>query len=214
MRAALRTYGLPAAVVVACVLGALVSFSLAHDVLSLRATIARDDVRYRAAPSEVLWSPRQLVPGGVARTLMGVDDDLLYRRALRATRLSHPEQPGFSDASYVVNRNEATAWLTDIVLHDSSATRRSAAANLLGVLSFADAIGDYSNRGRLLASAAGRFRQAIALDPANDDAKLNLELTLSRAKGLELSESGGGTNPAPGGKGAKGAGAGEAGSGY
>jgi hypothetical protein len=214
VRTALRTYGLPIAVVIACLVGAVAAFSLAHDVLSLRTTLRGDDVRYRAVPGETLWVPRQLVPGGVARTLMGVDDDLLFRRALRATRLSHPEQPGFSDASYVVNRNEATAWLTDIVLHDSSATRRSEAANLLGVLSFSDAIADYANRQRLLSSAAGRFRQAIAFDPANDDAKLNLELTLSRSRGLELSESGGGTNPAPGGKGAKGAGAGEAGSGY
>jgi hypothetical protein len=113
-----------------------------------------------------------------------------------------------------VNRNDATAWLTDIVQGDSSDERRSAAANLLGVLSFSDAVADYSNRGRLLASSASRFRQAIALDPENDDAKHNLELTLSRSRGLELAESGGGTNPSPGGKGAKGAGAGEAGSGY
>ncbi len=40
-----------------------------------------------------------------------------FRRALRGVRLSHPEMPGYSDPSYVVHRNEATAWLTDIVQH-------------------------------------------------------------------------------------------------
>jgi hypothetical protein len=146
--------------------------------------------------------------------VLAVDDDILFRRAIRAVRLSHPELPGFSDPSYVLNRNEATAWLTDIVQKDEDFRRKSAAANLLGVLSFADAIADYTNRGKLLASSTGRFRQAIAFDPGNDEAKFNLELTLSRSKGLELTEAGGGTNPSPGGKGAKGAGAGDPGSGY
>ena len=51
-------------------------------------------------------------------------------------------------------------------------------------------------------------------DPANDEAKLNLEIALQRGRGVQLQESGGGKNPSPGGRGAKGAGAGEAGSGY
>ncbi len=214
MRTAARTHGLTFAVVAACLLGAVLAFLLALDAAATGAALRDDDVRYRAQPGERLWSPREHVPGGVAAAVLGVEDDVLFRRALRATRLSHPERPGFSDPSYVVNRNDASAWLTDIVQHDPSAARRSAAANLLGVLSFSDAIADYSNRGRLLASAAGRFRQAIMLDPGNEDAKHNLELALSRSKGLELSESGGGTNPSPGGKGARGAGAGEGGSGY
>lgn len=210
-------YGKPVltvALVLACLLGATGAFALALDVATTQAALREDDVSYRAEPEARLWSPERLLPSGVSSAVLGVDDDLLFRRALRATRLSHPETPGFSDPSYVVNRNDASAWLTDIVQQDGSAERRSAAANLLGVLSFSDAIADYSNRGRLLASASARFRQAIALDPGNEDAKHNLELTLSRSRGLELSESGGGTNPSPGGKGAKGAGAGEAGSGY
>jgi len=210
----LRVYGVTLAAVLGCVVGAAAAFLLAHDVASVRSTIRSDDVRYAAVPGEQLWAPRQLVPGGVARALLGVNDDIELRKALRGTRLSHPENPGFSDPSYVVNRNEATAWLTDLVQSDPSSQRRAQAANLLGILSFSDALADFTNRGRLLSSAAGRFRQAITLDPSNADAKLNLELTLSRTKALNLSESGGGTNPSPGGKGAKGAGAGEAGSGY
>jgi len=214
VREHLGKYALPAVAVAACLAGAIVAFLLAVDVAATSAALRDDDIRYRALPNERLWAAEQRVPGGVAATLLGVDDDLLFRRALRATRLSHPESPGFSDPSYIVNRNDASAWLTDIIQSDSSDERRSAAANLLGVLSFSDAIADYSNRGKLLESSAGRFRQAIAFDPGNEAAKHNLELTLSRSKSLELSESGGGANPSPGGKGAKGAGAGEAGSGY
>ena len=162
-------------------------------------------------PSERLWEPRELVPGGVAEKILGARDDLVFRRAVRATRLSDPERPGFS-SSGVANRNVATALLTEIVQHDSSSHRRSEAANLLGVLSFSESLADYSNRERLLSSASGRFRQAIELNPDNADAKLNLELSRSRA--LKLSEAGGGNNPTAGGRGARGAGAGQAGSGY
>jgi len=214
VRAGLRRYGVPAVGVAACLVGAVAAFLLAFDMWSVKTTLRNDDIRYRAAPTDELWRPRELVPGGLATAALGVDDDLAYRRAVRAVRLSHPELPGYSEPNAVDNRNEATVMLTRIVEHDPSDARKSAAANLLGVLSFSDAIAEYTNRERLLTSATSRFRQAIALDPGNGDAKLNLELTLSGSKALKLSEAGGGTNPAAGGKGAKGAGAGEAGSGY
>ncbi|MBA2741010.1 MAG: hypothetical protein H0U46_03260 [Actinobacteria bacterium] len=202
-----------AAVTAALVLGAVLLL-LALDVSRLRSALPADDVRYRSAPEGRLWTPTEVVPGGIARSLLDARGDIRFRRAIRGVRLSHPEMPGFSDPAYVVHRNEATAWLTDIVQQDGNDARRSAAANLLGVLSFADAIADYTNRGRLLEGATGRFRQAINLDPGNDDAKHNLELTLARSRGLELSEAGGGNAPSPGGKGAKGAGTGDPGSGY
>lgn len=210
----MRRHVLTGASIVACLLVAVGLLLLALDVARVRAAFAADDVRYRSLPERELWDPQELVPGGVARGLLDVDDDVLFRRALRGVRLSHPEMPGFSDPEFVVNRNEATAWLTDIVQGKGDASRKSAAANLLGVLSFADAIADYENRVRLLDSAAGRFRQAIAFDSGNEEAKYNLELALSRSEGLELTEAGGGTAPSPGGKGARGAGAGDPGSGY
>jgi hypothetical protein len=191
-----RRYLPTIAAVAACLVAGTVLFLLALDVARLRTTLAADDVRYRAAPGERLWQPTEVLP------------------AVRGVRLSHPEMPGFSDPSYVVNRNEATAWLTDIVQGDGDPARRSDAANLLGVLSFADAIADYTNRGKLLEGATGRFRQAVTLDPGNELAKFNLELTLSSSRGLELTEAGGGNAPSPGGKGARGAGAGDPGSGY
>jgi len=203
------------AAVAACIAAGVASLALAADVAALRTAFAEDDVRFRSTPEARLWTAEELVPRGTARTLLGARDDLLFRRAIRATRLSHPELPGISETSYVLHRNDATAWLVDIVQDEGELReRRSAAANLLGVLSFADAIADYENRAKLLEAAGGRFRQAVSLDPANEDAKLNLELTLSRTREFELSEAGGGTDPSPGGRGARGAGAGDAGTGY
>jgi hypothetical protein len=146
VRETLRKHALTGTGVAVCLAGAIAAFLLALDVAATSAALRDDDVRYRAEPQAKLWSPPRVLPGGVADALLGVEDDVLFRRALRATRLSHPERPGFSDPSYVVNRNDATAWLTDLVQGSSSDERRSAAASLLGVLSFSDAVADYSNR--------------------------------------------------------------------
>jgi hypothetical protein len=62
-------------------------------------------------------------------------------------RLVPSGDAGPSDPAYIASRNEATAWLTDVVQGDDDPARRSRAANLLGTLSFSDAISDYENRG-------------------------------------------------------------------
>ena len=150
----------------------------------------------------------------MSRSLLGLDDDIAFRQALRAFRLAHVESPVVSDPAQVVERNDATVRLTDIVEHGSGSQQRSAAANLLGAIAYSDALADFTNRAKLIVSAQQRFGQAITFDPGNDDAKYNLELTLALGKATSLTESGGGTNPAPGGKGSRGAGAGDPGTGF
>ena len=210
----MRRRYVPIAGVIACLLAGAALLALAVDTARSQDALANGDVRYRGTPEGDLWNTDSLLPAGVARLVLGTEDDLAYRHAVQAFRLSHPETPGISDPNLVVFRNEATAELTHVLQHAKDPGRRSAAANLLGVLSYSDAVYDYTNRGRFIANASRRFQQAIGFDPANADAKYNLELTLALAKGIGLTESGGGTNPSPGGKGSKGAGAGDPGSGY
>jgi hypothetical protein len=202
------------AAVVACALVGPVLLVLAVDAHRWGDALASGDVRYLGAPEGQSWNASPLAPGHLVPALLGIQDDLAYRRAFQTFRLSHPEQPGVSDPNLVVYRNESTSELTEIVQHAKDPGRRGAAANLLGVLSYSDALSDYTNQGRLIATAARRFQQAIGFDPGNADAKYNLELTLAHARGIKLAEGGGGANPTPGGKGSKGAGAGNAGSGY
>lgn len=200
---------------VACVVAGAALLLLAADAARLHGALRDADAQFRWAPEEPdLWRPAEIVPFGIAPAVLGTEDDLAFRLALRAVRLSRPHVPSLSDPAVVILRNEATARLTEVVQQGGPTGRRSAAANLLGVLSFSDSLYDYENRKTLLKSATGRFREAIALDPENDAAKHNLELTLARAESFELSESGGGPNPATGGKGAKGAGTGDPGGGY
>jgi hypothetical protein len=205
---------LPFVAIAACLVVGAVLIALAVDVNRWRGDMETSDVVYRGAPQSDLWHPATLAPAGLTSAILGVGDDVAYRRAVRAFRLSHPEAPSVSDPSLVLERNDAIVRLTYIVLHDRNSGRRSMAANLLGILNYSDAVYDYTNRATLISNAAQRFGQSIGFDPANDDAKYNLELTQALARGIGLSESGGGTNPSPGGKGSKGAGAAEPGSGY
>jgi len=204
----------PVIAIAACLVVGVVLILVGVDVARWRSTMSSGDVTYRAAPGGDLWSPRTFLPSRVSRTLLGLDDDIAYRRAVQSFRLAHVESPVISDPALVVFRNDATVRLTDIVDHGSDPLRRSEAANLLGAIAYSDALADFTNRAKLIVNASQRFGQAITFDPTNDDAKFNLELTLALGKATGLSESGGGANPAPGGKGSKGAGAGDAGSGF
>lgn len=205
---------------VGSILGALACFALAGGLLltALDGTrweraLESGDVRYRAAPQEPdLWQPRQSAPFGAAEVLLGVDDDVDFREALRTLRLAGIAQAESSDPRLALRRSEARSLIAAIAEGDADRWRRSRAMTLLGVISFASALSDAQDQESLQRDALARFRGAIELEPDNDEAKANLEVALRRD--AEAGESGGGENPTPGGEGARGAGAGEAGGGY
>ena len=200
-----------------CLSLAVVLALLALDVARSSDAIRTGDVRYRVSPEDDgLWRADELVPLAVARNVLGIEDDVAFRRALRELRLARLDDPSAStsDPELAISRNAAQARLEAIVSADGDLTRRSRAAGLLGVLGIARFVTETQGRDALLSSTIANLQLAIALDPANDEAKQNLELAFQRGRGLDLSEGAGGANPAPGGNGAKGAGAGQPGSGY
>jgi len=198
-----------------CLAAAALFFLLAADVARWPDALEADDVRYRVAPADDgLWKPAELVPRGVASAVLGVDDDVAFRRAVRAFRLGRLDAPFVTDPRRTLHRADAQDRLSVIAAGDGDPERRSAAANLLGVLSLVGAFSEYAEREALHRNAVASFERAIALDPANADAKHNLELALQQGRGLGLAESLGGRNPSPGGRGARGAGAGVPGTGY
>jgi hypothetical protein len=188
---------------------------LAADVVRWQDALRADDVRYRVAPETTdLWQPSQRVPADGARRLLGVGDDVAFRQAVRALRLGKLETATVSDPSLALRRNEAIARLEAVVASEHDPKRRSRAAGLLGALGLARLAYETQDRVALLQSTVASLQFALALDPSNDEAKYNLELAFQRGRGIQLSEGAGGTNPTPGGSGAKGAGAGDPGSGY
>ena len=206
----------------ALLVGAAASLTLAVGLALLATDVSRwpdaldaGDARFRTAPEEThLWLPDELAPRRLAREVLALDDDLAYRRAVRALRLGRLEGPTVTDPRLALLRADAQARLLEVVESDGDAKRRSAAANLLGVSALVSLVAEERDRALLLGAALTSFRRAIALDPANEDAKYNLELSLQRGRQLQLSEAAGGRNPAPGGRGSRGAGTGDPGSGY
>lgn len=191
----------------------------AVDVSRWRTSIAADDVRFAAGAPTHGWSPETLSPFGAGERLLGVGDDVAFRRMLRQLRTSKLLDGTVSDPKLALHRTELNERLEEIVVRDPDPVLRSRASSLLGVVSIAawnsaPAVGSQQDRSELLLSAVANFEQAIALDPENDDAKYNLQLMLQRGEGLLPTEAAAGKNPSPGGKGSRGAGAGAPGSGY
>jgi hypothetical protein len=206
----------------ALLVGAAASLALAVALTFLAVDVSRwpgalksGDARYRVAPSERdLWALDELTPRRLARDLLGIDDDLAYRRAVRALRLGRVEGHAVTDPRLALLRSDAQARLAKIVEADGDGGRRSAAANLLGVHALVSLVAEERDRATLQAVAVSSFKKAIALDPSNEDAKYNLELSLQRGQQLRIGEPAGGGNPSPGGRGTRGAGTGDPGSGY
>jgi hypothetical protein len=153
---------------------------LAVDVHRWQSGIAAGDVAYRTRPGAADWTPSQLLPGGLARSLLHVADDVRAREALRAFKGSHPRRGVFlTPVSIVHARTIAQTLLTRAAADDRDAARRSQELNLAAVyLMIALDPFDPGARSQSLVQAADGFRAALASDPANADAAYNLELTL------------------------------------
>ncbi len=190
---------------------------LALDVARSRDALVQDDVQYRITPGKTgMWRASTQAPFDLAVTLIGTEDDVALRRAVRSVRLARLDDPSvsLSDPEIALLRNDAQARLDAIVAGDADAKTRSRAAGLLGVLGLARLGSETQDRVALLGATVANLQLAIALDSTNDEAKYNLELALQRSRGIQLTEGAGGQNPSPGGSGSSGAGAGDPGSGY
>jgi hypothetical protein len=200
-----------------CLVLALALGLLALDVARSRDALAQGDVEYRITPEETgLWRAPTVIPFDLAVALLGTEDDVEVRRAVRSVKLARLDDPSasVSDPELALLRNDAQARLDALVAGDVGAKQKSRAAGLLGVLGLARLVSETQDRVALLSSTVANLQLAIALDPSNDDAKYNLELALQRSRGIQLTEGAGGQNPSPGGSGSSGAGAGDPGSGY
>jgi hypothetical protein len=198
-----------------CLLIAVVLVLLAVDVTRWRDAVHAGDVRYTASTETTqLWTADSLVPFDPARDLLGLDDDIDLREAVRALRLAQLGDAVVSDPELAIRRNEAQARLEAILAAGEDEATRSRAASLLGALGLARSVYETQEREALLSGTISNLKLAIDLDPSNDEPKFNLELAYQHGRGLQLSEASAGQNPSPGGSGSKGAGAGEPGSGY
>jgi hypothetical protein len=160
---------------------------LALDVDRRQAALTAGDARFRTQPGARLWQASELVPFGAATGLLGVSDDLAYRRALQALRLGQPHQLAFGSPTLIGLRADAGRRLARIARGDPDRSRRSAAENFLGALSLATSAEDEDSQVTDIEDAIESFRAAVADDETNADAKHNLELALSRLEAVQAS---------------------------
>jgi hypothetical protein len=161
-----------------CVVLAAFAAMAASDVGKWQNAFRRGDVEAAATDRHAVpsWSIGELVPFGVARRLLGVDDDLAFRRGVALFRQAHTGIPSFeAGLEGSALRVQAEAQLARSIRSDHDATRAAAAENLLGVLVVIDSTlpGGTSTP---IERAIFQFQDAIHLDPRIEDAKKNLEL--------------------------------------
>jgi hypothetical protein len=177
----------------------VIALLLAVDVGRWNTAFARDDVRFRFAPTRTdLWHPAAIVPYDPAKRLLGVGDDLLYRDTLRRFFLARPHANKWTQTDIDRIRSEATVALAQYIREGKDRHRRSQAANLLGVIGLGLAsTDDPGQRLRFLLFASRSFRGALTMDQGNEDAKFNLELALRLLK-QQPTSTGGGAAHGPG----------------
>lgn len=200
-----------AAVLALAAAALLVVFAL--DLLRWNRGLAAQDVRFLASPSQSRFSePPTRVPFGITGNALGAGDDLAFRRQLQGYARVRPRAAFTGAQQLQALRAETQLGLARLSRTDPDASRRSRAANMIGVLALDERLAptDPEAIADLVRGAIGAFRNAVEIDPSNSDAKLNLEQALRIAKAASL----GGDAPSGGRNTGERAGIGQSGSGY
>jgi hypothetical protein len=150
---------------------------VARDAAAVQRGFDRSDVAFEAQPAaEGLWKIDTRLP--FMDEALGIEDDLLYRRALRAFAVDARRGENPYDFDRPAFRAEAQATLGLAERSGLAAPLRSKAATLQGVLSFEEGISDPVNGPTLVGRSIDDFRRAVRIDPGNEEAKYDLEFLL------------------------------------
>lgn len=115
-----------------------------------------------------------------ARSLLGIGDDVRFRRAVALFRRAYPRDEEFQRSTDGgAARIRAETSLAEVIRSDGNRTRASTASNLLGILTALDA-SLAAPGGVAIDRSVVEFQNAIRLDPSNAQAKTNLELLYQR----------------------------------
>ena len=184
---------------------ALLLALLARDIRAWNETIPEADRAFQVRPGAAVWEPDGLAIGGLSRALLGLDEDLRLREAAQTFRRSRPRAGLERRPKELSLGTSAQVAFGALQRGDHAVEIRSSAANELGILALADALADPTQAQTLSKRAVQKFTEAITLDPANEEARFNLELVLtlldtgdSRLKSLD-EQSGSGPSAGSGG---------------
>jgi hypothetical protein len=198
-----------------CALLSLFFVFLAVDIVRSHEALASGDDAYATAPKQgSLWQTGALGASTISRKVLGVDDDLAFRQAVRALRLSQQDEPTDSSPEAILRRAKAQKLLQLVSTSDPDPRRRSRALSLLSVLLLSTPAADQEERATIQRVALANLQKAIETDPMNDEAKYNLEVVLRRRAGVQTVQGGPSPNPSSGQGQSRGAATGPPGKGY
>lgn len=172
-------YAIPAAG--ALLLVALALAGAAHQVAAWHNVILQDDVRFVTTPAAPrLWAAPRGPGAGFTRDLLGLGDDIRFRKAERLYIRGHETATSFvQEKSRLSARAADVDLLEETIAHDTSSWRRARAANLLGILLFEDSRAGQEVSQDLSRQALRAFAMGAREDQGADDARFNLELLLT-----------------------------------
>jgi hypothetical protein len=204
----------PARLVIAVVAlaAAVLVALLAADLRSTQDALRSGDAVFAQSPALARWQAATILPSSLSRGLLGISDQLAFRRA--AQSFVGVQNAGLGiDNGYSESQRRAAVEVTLTNLARGSDRRRAAAAdNLLGILAFSDSQQTGASAPAPVERSVADFQSAVQLDPANVDSKFNLEWLLRQLVATGTRAGNGGQGPIA--KGHKGAGGGEPGKGY
>lgn len=183
---------------------------LAAEALRLPRQLDADDVRFEAAPRvpRALWTDLSIVPGEVGERVLGIEDDIVYRRTaalyarIQNVPVSGPELEALS--------GQALLEVTVGSRTETEPRRQAQLLNFLGAMTLSRFTTNPAEREILLRNGIGAFRNAVKVHPEHAEAKRNLELALRLPGVATLS----GPDPDAGGSRGQRSGQGRPGSGY
>ena len=151
---------------------------VARDAGAVRRDVAHSDLTFLEGEPvyERLWRLDTRMP--YPARFFGLEDDLLYRHALRKYASEDRRQEGRFNFSSPGLRAEAQAALSIAENSNLSSARRSVLANLQGLLSYDETLTNPLDASGLAAQALEHFLRAVKTDPTNVEAKYNLEYLL------------------------------------
>jgi tetratricopeptide (TPR) repeat protein len=157
---------------------AITAALVARDAAAVRRNVEHSDLTFLEGQPvyERLWQLDTTIP--YPAELLGIDDDLLYRHALRKYAAEDRRQQGRFNFSNPGLRAEAQAALSIAENSGLSAARRSKLANLQGLLSYDETLSNPLDASGLAQQALQHFHRAVKIDPSNVEAKYNLEYLL------------------------------------
>jgi hypothetical protein len=167
---------------VVAIAAAVVLALLASDLRSWQTTMRDGDLRFAQNPALATWDASTILPASLSRGILGLGDQLAFRRATRRFTYVDALGCGF-DNCYSEGRARGNLEVTLTNLARSGDPQRdSAANNMLGILAYADSRPTGLGTPAPVDRSVSDFVAAVELDPANEYAKFNLEWLLEQLK--------------------------------